>query len=63
MTRSERSLIVYKIMSETWYGEKIDEFGLEQMIKSKIILAGYPLHEDSWKWPKSGLISDRQVRL
>lgn len=48
-------------MSETWYGNEIDEYGIQAMISSKILLAAYPLHDSRPEWNKEGHLSDRQV--
>lgn len=63
ITDAERSIIIYTLMSELWYGNKIDEYGIANMLKSKVLIAAYPLHDGYYKWTIEGNLSDRQVNV
>lgn len=61
MTQAERSLIIYRLMSETWYGNSIEEYGLDKMVQLKMFLAAFPVHDSGAQWSNFGPLSDRQV--
>lgn len=61
VTDAERSMIAYKVLAETPYGNLSNEFGYAALINKGIIIEAYPLHDPTYRWTTDGPLSDRQL--
>ncbi|CAH1119328.1 unnamed protein product [Phaedon cochleariae] len=60
-TASERIYIVHRLLTSTTFGNLPGDKGFEALIKKRILLDAYPLHDSTYQWTEEGPLSDRQL--
>ncbi|XP_048524159.1 anoctamin-4 isoform X2 [Dendroctonus ponderosae] len=61
ITSAERIMVVNQILNRVIWGEERSEYGVTKLIKAKVILDAFPLHDGHFKWTVSGPLNDRQL--
>lgn len=62
-TSSERIMVLHQILSRTKFSDLKGAYGIERLMKEKVIWDAFPLHEGPHEWPESGPLTDRQVGI
>ncbi|XP_074029186.1 anoctamin-4 isoform X2 [Leptinotarsa decemlineata] len=61
ITSAERIMIVYKMLCRTKFGNRRDQYGIPKLLKEKVFLSAYPLHDGPYEWTEFGKLTDRQL--
>lgn len=62
MSDSERIMVVAKLMKTVRYGPMLSERGIDKLIKDKIFMDAYPIHDGAQNWAAFGELCERQVK-
>nr|XP_022900381.1 anoctamin-6-like [Onthophagus taurus] len=60
-TKAEKSMLLYLLMTKTWFDEKVNDYGVDKLLSKGIFAAAYPIHDGSYYWTQQGPLSERQL--
>ncbi|CAH2013648.1 unnamed protein product [Acanthoscelides obtectus] len=60
-TRAESIWVLVEIMNKTRFGQRPSEYGIYKLLKEKVFIDSYPLHDGPYEWTDNGHLNDRQL--
>ncbi|KAF2902279.1 hypothetical protein ILUMI_03900 [Ignelater luminosus] len=60
-TSAEKIMVIHEILNTTKFGERDEDYNLDEIIKLGVLTTAYPLHDGTCTWSNQGTLSDRQL--